>query len=330
MDTSLTRALGLEHPIVQAPIGSLSSPRLASAVSNAGGLGMIAMTWTDADVVRRQLREMEALTDRPFGINLILNWPQEERLAVALDAGARIVSFFWGDPAPLVPAVHAAGALAMLTVASAAEAARAVDAGVDIIVAQGWEAGGHVWGEVATLALVPVVVDAVPGTPVIAAGGIADGRGLAAVLALGAAGAWMGTRFVASEESGAHPDYLALLSAASETGTIHASLFDVGWPNAPHRTLRNRTVELWQAAGSPASGSRPGEGEVLAWEADGEPIVRYSSISPRADDSGAVADLSLWAGQGVGLVNDVLPAAEIVRRVADDAETILGRLGTGS
>jgi nitronate monooxygenase len=291
---------------------------------------MLALTWSDPDAVRAAIQTTRALTDRPFGINLILDWPQEERLAVALDAGARIVSFFWGDPAPLVPAVRAAGALAMLTVASAAEAARAVDAGVDIIVAQGWEAGGHVWGEVATLALVPAVVDAVPGTPVIAAGGIADGRGLAAVLALGAAGAWMGTRFVASEEAGAHPDYLALLRAASETGTIHSSLFDVGWPNAPHRTLRNRTVELWQAAGSPASGSRPGEGEVVAWESDGEPILRYSSISPRADDTGAVADLSLWAGQGVGLITEVLPAAEIVRRVAADAEDVLGRLGTGS
>lgn len=326
MDTSLTRMLGLEHPVVQAPIGGLSNPRLAAAVSNAGGLGMIALTWADPDAVRATIRATRELTDRPFGINLILAWPQAERLAIVLEEGVRIVSFFWGDPEPHLAAVHAAGARAMLTVGSAVEAARAVGAGVDIVVAQGWEAGGHVWGDVATLALVPAVVDAVPGTPVIAAGGIADGRGLAAVLSLGASGAWMGTRFVASEEAGAHPEYLAMLRTAAETGTVHSSVFDIGWPDAPHRTLRNRTTDDWLAAGRPPPGSRPGEGDTLANAGDGRPIVRYESASPGADLEGRVGELSLWAGQSAGLVHDVLPAAEIVRRVMRDAEAVLDRL----
>jgi len=328
IETSLTRLLGLSVPIVQAPIGGLTNPRLAAAVSNAGGLGMLAIGFRTVEDIRENLRETKALTSRPFGVNLIIDEPQDERLAAALeDGGVRLVSFFWGDPAPYLPAVHAAGALASLTTGSAAEAKQAVDDGVDIIVAQGWEAGGHVWGEVSTLALVPAVVDAVGSdVPVIAAGGITDGRGLAAALALGAGGAWMGTRFVAAEETGAHPDYLARLLAARETDTFHSSLFDIGWPDAPHRTLRNATIEAWLAAGRPPSGQRPGEGDVLAHRADGSEIVRYQSISVRDSMSGNVADLSLWAGQGAALVHDVLPAGEIVRRVAAQAEAVLAGL----
>jgi NAD(P)H-dependent flavin oxidoreductase YrpB (nitropropane dioxygenase family) len=326
VQTTVTRALGIEHPVIQAPIGGLSNPRLAAAVSSAGGLGTIAMTWSGPDEIRDAVRVTRSLTDRPFGANLIIDGPQDERLAVILDEGVRIVSLFWGDPGRYVRAIRAAGAISLATVGSAEEARRAVGDGVDVIVAQGWEAGGHVWGGVSTMALVPVVVDAVPGTPVVAAGGIADGRGLAAALALGAGAAWMGTRFVASEEAQAHPEYLAGILAASETDTYLGTVFDVGWPGAPHRTLRNATIDAWLAAGGPALGSRPGEGDVVARRPDGSGIVRYSAVSATAGVVGAVGDLSLWAGQGVGLVLDVLPAAQIVRRVVSEAEEAMGRL----
>ena len=326
MQTSVTRALGIEQPIIQAPIGGLSNPRLAAAVSNAGGLGMIAMTWMEPDEIREGIRSTQALTMQPFGINLIIDEPQMERLGAVLESGVKIVSFFWGDPTPYVPAVHEAGGLALLTVGSAAEARAAVDAGIDLIVAQGWEAGGHVRGEVSTLALVPAVIDAIGDFPVIAAGGIADGRGLAAVLALGAGAAWMGTRFVASEETPAHPDYIARVLEARETGTFHSKLFDIGWPDAAHRVLRNATIDAWLEAGRPPSGERPGEGEVLARRADGSEIVRYASVSPRVGTTGEVENLSLWAGQGVSLVHEVLPAAQIVHRTVSEAERILHRL----
>src|SRR5438034_6487884 len=149
--------------------------------------------------MRRQIRETRALTPRPFAVNLVLEFLQEERLAVCLDEGVPIISFFWRDPASLVPRTKAGGALVLHTVGSADDAKRAVDCGVDIVVAQGWEAGGHVRGMVATVPLIPAVVDAISPTPVVAAGGIADGRGLAAALALGAAGAWIGTCFLASQ-----------------------------------------------------------------------------------------------------------------------------------
>jgi nitronate monooxygenase len=333
METSVTRLLGIEHPIIHAPIGGLSVPALAGAVSNAGGLGMMAITWLEPGEIRGAITELRGLTARPFGVNVIIDPqdpPQDERVEVALEAGAPLVSFTWGDPAPYVDRVHRAGALAALTVGSADEARRAVDAGIDVIVAQGWEAGGHVWGEVSTLALVPAVVDAVPGTPVIAAGGIADGRGLAAVLGLGAGAAWMGTRFVASAEAPAHPRYHERLLAARESDTFHGKLFDVGWPNAAHRVLRNATIEAWLAAGSPPSGDRPGEGEVLATRADGSEIARYASMSPSAGTTGRIDELSLWSGQSVGLIHEVLPAAEIVGRTVAEAEAILAELGNAA
>lgn len=321
-DTAFCRLVGIEHPIVQAPIGGLSRPDLAAAVSNAGGLGMMALTWADEAAIDAALGRIRELTSQPFGINLSLDWPAEARLRQCLDAGVRVVSLFWGDPAPLVRMAHDAGAIVMHTVGSAAEARRAVDAGVDVVVAQGWEAGGHVWSEVASLPLIPRVVDAVAPVPVVAAGGIGDGRGLAAALTLGASAVWLGTRFVMAAETAAHPRYRELLAGATERDTVHSRLFDIGWPDASHRTLRNSTTEAWEAAGRPASGERPGEGDVLA-TADDDEIRRYTSVSPRAELTGNIEALSLWAGQSVGLIDDVRPAAEIIRQVIDEAAAAL-------
>jgi NAD(P)H-dependent flavin oxidoreductase YrpB (nitropropane dioxygenase family) len=333
MRTALCERLGIGLPIIQAAMGGATSPVLAAAVSEAGGLGMLPLSWAEEADLRRQIREVRARTGRPFGVNLVLAWPQAERLALVLDEGVRVVSFFWGEPDPAsVARVHAAGALALHTVGSAAEARRAVDCGVDVVVAQGWEAGGHVYGTVATLALVPAVVDAVGPVPVVAAGGIADGRGLAAVLALGAAGAWIGTRLLASAEAPIHAHYQRRLLAAGEADTVHTHLFDGGWPvDAPHRVLRNTTVAAWEAAGAPPPGRRPGEGEVVATSAmGGGPVPRYESDVPRPDAEGDVEAMALYAGQGVGLVGRVQPAGEIVREIAEEARAVLRRLGAAA
>ncbi|TMJ86994.1 MAG: nitronate monooxygenase, partial [Alphaproteobacteria bacterium] len=280
-----------------------------------------------ADTMRRQIREMHTLTSRPFGVNLVLDFPQEERLAVCLEERVPIISFFWRDPSHLVSRAKEGGAIVMHTVGSAADARRAVDAGVDVIVAQGWEAGGHVRGSVATMPLVPAVVDAVSPVPVVAAGGIADGRGLAAALALGAAGAWIGTRFLASNEAAIHPRYRERILQANEADTIYLdNLFDIRWPNAPHRTLRNQTVQTWETTGRPASGKRPGEGEVIGTSKSVGPIVRYQSYTPGADSEGDIDAMSLWAGQSVGLVSKTQFAAEIVREIAEQADSILRQL----
>lgn len=327
MKTALCERLGIEVPIILAPMGLASSPRLAASVSNAGGLGTLAPWSMDVESLRRQVRETRSLTSRPFAVNLITELPQEERLAACLEEGVPVITFFWHDPYKLVPRAKASGAVVLHTVSSAKDARIAVDNGVDIIVAQGWEAGGHIRGTVATLPLIPAVVDAVGSIPVVAAGGIADARGLAAALSLGAAGAWIGTRFLASEEAAIHPEYRARLLAATETDAVYfEELFDGGWPNAPHRVLRNSTAVNWEAAGRPPSGKRPGEGTVIAKSPTGGDILRYQASTPVAGVTGDVEGLSMWAGQSVGLVRKVQPAADIVREINEGADAILHRL----
>lgn len=307
--TPVCELLGIDQPTVQAPMSAI--PELAAAVSNAGALGTVALTWSDpaGDVVR----ETAGLTDRPFAGNLILKEDQHGRLESALEAGLRIVSLMWGDASDYVKQIHDAGAVLMHTVGSAEEARRAVASGADVVVAQGYESGGHVWGKVSTLPLVPAVVDAVSPVPVIAAGGIGDARGVAAVFALGAQAAWLGTRFLLAEEMPVHDEYRRILIDSAETDSHwYPHLFDVGWPNASHRVIRNSTAKRWEEAGRPPSGSRPGEGEVIAHFADGEAIVRYETAAPMAGTTGDVEALSLWAGQSVGLVKKVQSAADIV------------------
>ena len=330
MKTELCERLGIDFPIIQAPIGSAAGAPLAAAVSDAGGLGTVAVTAFGVEVAREKIREVRARTSKPFSTNLLMSFPYEEVLEVCLEERVPAVSFFWGDPSPYVERFHAAGATVLLQVGSVEEARQAVDAGVDIIVAQGWEAGGHVRGDVATLPLVPSVVDAVAPVPVVAAGGIVDGRGLAAVLALGAAGAWIGTRFLASEEVSIHPDYRERVLRGTAAETVHTMLFDVKWPDAPHRVLRSSTFTAWEAAGRPTSGQRPGEGDVLATDAYGNTVVRYQSATARSDHEGDIEAFPLWAGQGVGLVNKVQPAGEIVREIAGDAQRTLERLAGNS
>ena len=275
---------------------------------------MLALTWfADAAAL---VRETAAMTGSPFGGNFVLAWDQHARLEDALDAGLRIVSLSFGDPSGYVEQVHAAGGLVLQSIASAEEARRVVAAGVDIVVAQGWEAGGHVWGQVATLPLVPAVVDAVSPVPVIAAGGIGDARGVAAVLALGAQAAWVGTRFLLATEAPLHEEYRRRIVAAAETDAEwYADLYDVGWPNAPHRALRNVTAENWRAAGCPEPGSRPGEGESIATRPSGETLLRYSSAMPLEGITGEVGALSLWAGQSVAMAKTTQPAADIVHEL---------------
>jgi NAD(P)H-dependent flavin oxidoreductase YrpB (nitropropane dioxygenase family) len=262
-------------------------------------------------------------TDRPFGVNLVLEWDQHERVRACAEEPVAVVSTFWGDPRPYVDPIHALGALHLHTVGSAEEARRAVEAGVDVIVAQGWEAGGRVRGQVATLPLVPAVVDAVRPVPVIAAGGVADGRGLAAVLVLGADAGWVGTRFLLAQEASVHDEWRRGIRDASETSTWYGTVFDRGWPGAPHRTLRNSTLEAWQKAGRPAAPGRPGEGHVVAYAPDGTCLYRYGSDASVRGATGDVEALALYAGQSAGIVDHVRPAAAIVDELVSGAAAAL-------
>lgn len=328
-ETSLTDDLGVDVPIVQAPIGSATCPALAAAVANSGALGMLAVTWRDEATTRGMLRETHAATDGAVGVNIVVDpaakeIATEDHIAWCLEEGVEIISLSFGDATPYVETIHDHGGVVLQTVGSGEEARAAVDAGVDVVVAQGWEAGGHVQSEVATMPLVPRVVDAVPETPVIAAGGIADGRGIAAALALGADGAWLGTRFLATEEARAHQRYRERILDADERETIYSTLFDEGWPGTPHRVLENDTVAEWRAAGKPAT-DRPGDSEVIARDTDGTPVHRYEDSLAVPGMAGDVEQLPLYAGQSAGLTDDSQPASELVTTLVEETAAALER-----
>jgi nitronate monooxygenase len=324
MDTAFTRLLSIQAPLIQAPIGRSAGPALVAAVSNAGAIGSLTIWTMPVTQVASTVAATAKLTNKPFAVNVRADLKQHDRVAVALQGGASLIHLFWGDPTSYVGAIHRAGAKVIAAVGSADEAKQALDAGADVLIAQGWEAGGHLQGTVATLCLVPAVVDLAGSVPVLAAGGIVDGRGLAAVLMLGAAGAVMGTRFVASDESSAHPEYKRALVIARQADTIYlADLFDVDWPNAPHRTLRNSTVRAWEAAGRPAPGLRPREGERIGERTNGSAIVRYGFASPVTGESGNIEAMPYYTGQGVDGVRDILPAASIVDRTVRQAEQVI-------
>jgi nitronate monooxygenase len=328
MKTNLCHILGIEHPIIAAPMGpDLTGPELVAAVSNAGGLGILQAQLCPPPLFREEIRKVRALTDKPFSVNLILHFPVEEQVAVCLEERVPVLSFFWGDPAPYVGRAHAAGVKVFHQVGSVAEAERSVAAGVDVIVAQGVEAGGHVAGDVSTLALVPRVVDAVTPTPVVAAGGIADGRGVVAVLALGAQAAVLGTRFLASAESRAHPQYKQRLLKANEGDTVRTILFGHGWPNAPHRVLRTAFVEQWLGQEARGQESRPDEPVVGQTVIGGQamPVLRFMGFPPNSDASGDIDSMDLLAGQSVGLVREIKPAGQIVRELVDEAREIISQ-----
>jgi NAD(P)H-dependent flavin oxidoreductase YrpB (nitropropane dioxygenase family) len=332
MRTGLCDLLGIEHPIVASPMGpDLTGPELVAAVSNAGGLGILQAQFCSPPVFRKEIHRVRALTAKPFGVNLLLHFPAEEQVAICLDERVPVLSFFWGDPTPFIARAHAAGVKVIHQVGSVADARRSATAGVDVIIAQGVEAGGHVAGEVSTLALVPRVVDAVAPRPVAAAGGIGDARGVVAVLALGAQAAVLGTRFLASAESRAHPHYKQKVLQANEGDTVRTTLFGHGWPNAPHRTLRTAFVEQWFGQEARGQESRPDEPAVGRTIVGGQPmpVLRFMGLPPNVDASGDIESMDLLAGQGVGLVHEIKPAGEIVRELVDETRQIISqRLGS--
>ena len=324
--TPLCDRLGIDVPIVQAPIGSASTPELVAAVAQTGALGMLALTWVSVDEAVRRVRRVRELTDRAFGVNLVLAFPIADLLDACLDERVPIVSTFWGDPDAASDRIHSGPALHLHTVGTVDEAQRAVAAGVDVVVAQGWEAGGHVTGRVTTMALTPAVVDAVAPVPVVAAGGIGDGRGLAAALALGAQAAWLGTRFLTATEASTHDVYRRRVLESSGDDAVHTGCFDGGWPNAPHRALVNSTMTDWEEAGSPRAPRRPGEGDVLATASDGRTFLRYDDMMPLRGMEGDLEAMALYAGQSAALVRTSDPAADIVRALMAEATAALPTL----
>jgi len=303
--TPLCDLLGIRHPIIQRGMAWAATPELAAAVSNAGGLGVIGAGTAPPDVVRRMLRRTRELTDRPFGANVPLFAPgAESTLEVFVEEHVAVVTTGGGNPGPYLERLQRAGIRVIPVVASVALARRVARQGVDAIIAEGMESGGHI-GDVGTLPLVPQVVDAVD-LPVIAAGGIADGRGLAAALSLGAVGIQMGTRFICTQECQAHPNYKSKILEAHD----RASMVTGAIIGHPVRSLRTPFVRRFQEL------ERAGASE--------QDLVVFGSGSLRSAVQDGDADHgSFMAGQAAGMIGDIPPVRELIERIVAEAETAL-------
>lgn len=314
--TRFTDLVGCDMPIQQAGMGAASTPELAAAVSNAGGLGMLGAT---ADDLPAEIDAMAVVAPgRPFGVNFLMPFFDRAMLD-AVAPRVPLVEWYWAQPDPvLVGVAHDAGALAAWQVGSVDEALAAVDAGCDLIVAQGIEAGGHVRGTIGLVPLLDAILDAVD-VPVVAAGGIATARGVAAVLAAGASAARIGTRFAATLESGAHPSYKHALLDATAADTVVTETFSVWWPNAPHRALRS-AVEAAEALAEEFAGDVSGAGEPF-------PIPRFAVRPPNVATRGRIEAMALYAGQSVGAVRAIESASAVVCELAEGAEKLLKAVG---
>jgi nitronate monooxygenase len=317
--SALMATFGLRYPILCAGMGTAATPELAIAVSNGGGLGAIGTGSRGAhaaDLVRERVSRTKSGTSRPFAVNFLLAF-DPATLPLALELGAPIIQFAWGIPsAENVAALRKARAKMGIQISSVAGARRALDVGPDYLICQGTEAGGHVQATKALYEVLPAVIDEAKTVPVVAAGGIANGAHIRRALLAGASGVLIGTRFVATKEAGAHDDYKGAITRAKAADTVLTVCFQNEWANAPHRTLRNKTLEMWEAAGCPPPGKRPGEGDILATNAaTGATKLRYSAFTPEPGDRGALTELVLYAGQGVDTIRDVPSAGELVARL---------------
>ncbi|GAC1533834.1 MAG: nitronate monooxygenase family protein [Acidimicrobiales bacterium] len=316
--TRITELLGIEHPVMLAGMGGVSYHRLAAAVSEAGGFGCLGASTMGTDQMVEEIRAVRALTERPFGVDLLTAAPGDlvAQVGRLIDEGAAMFVAGLGVPAEAVELCHRNGVVVANMCGKVSHARRAVDAGCDLVVAQGTEAGGHT-GQVATMPLVPQIVDAVGDhVPVVAAGGIFDGRGLAAALALGADAVWVGTRFIATPEARAQAGYKQTLLATGEDGTVVSRAYT----GKTCRVVRNDYTAHFEA-----------HPEELARFP--EQVLR--SMNDGANHLGAPEDATVDptrefypAGQGVGALDQLVGAAELVARFVAEAEAVLGRIGT--
>jgi nitronate monooxygenase len=320
MQNQFMEWFGLSVPILQAPIGSAATIDLVKAVGRTGGMGSLALTWTDEVEARKQIDTLRAASI-PFFVNFVLRFGTDKPRRL-LEQGLPAISLSWGVDASLIAQAKSHGIKVGVQAGTAQGAKTAVDAGADFVILQGIEAGGHVQSTTSLQHLMEETMRLDLHTPLIAAGGIATGEDVARFIKQGASAVMMGTRFLASKESRAHDAHKQAIVNARATDTAFTNCFDIDWPYAMHRVLRNSTLDIWEAAGSPSSPSRPGEGDVIAMQG-GRPIIRYSETPPLADANGDVLAACLYAGTGVEKINDIKPAGEIVTSLWANAKRLL-------
>ena len=312
--TRICDLLGIPHPIVLGGMGTATTAPLVAAVSNAGGFGTLGTSAFNAATLETEIASIHERTEKPFGINHLLFQIQEDMFAVTLRAQPAVAAFAWArkdqDLRDYFQRAHDAGSKVMHMAGEVPEALRAAEAGADVIVAQGTEAGGHV-GWMASLPLVPMMVKAVAPLPVLCAGGIADGRGLAAALALGAEGVLLGTRFMATPEAPIHPNFKQAIVKSDGHDTVLTEIPDLAtqrvWPGAMSRAQRNQFIERWS-------------GREWALRQNASEIGRQVAAARAAGD---IDNASLSFGQDAGLIDSVKSVREVIHDIVTEAEAII-------
>ncbi len=312
LHTPICDLFGIEYPILLAGMGGVSTAPLVAAVSNAGGLGVMGAATMSPEELRKQIRRTRELTDKPFAVDLLAPIPDMMRapIQVVFEEEVRIFVAGLAVPGEFIAEMHQRGMKVVVMCGKVRHAQKSEAAGADVVVAQGTEAGGHT-GEVGTMALVPQVVDAVR-IPVLAAGGLADGRGLVASLALGAQGAAFGTRFIASPEAQAAPGYRQAIVDADDDDTVRTRCYT----GKPARTIRNRYVDEWEDKADQVQPFPMQAGHSMR-----EGVMDYMGVADHFDRERTF----LPAGQGSGLIHEVKPAAEIFADIVREAQSIIGQ-----
>lgn len=327
INTSFTNTYGCTWPIVSAGMAFVARAPLAAAVSEGGGFGMLGATAMPPELLDAEIAAIRAATENPFGVNFIPRFGAAEQIALCIERDISVVSFYWDPPEnDWVEDIHEAGGAVWIQVGSIDEAVDAVSLGADLLIVQGVEGGGHNRSTASTFTLLPGVIDAVGTAPVLAAGGIADGRGLAAALSLGAVGGWIGTRFVASVEADAHAEYKDRITGASIESTLRHTTFGFDFPDASVRGLRNTVVNEFEGQESPYAGLDPetlpvvGTANLFGQEV---PMAKFTGFPPTAAATGDLDQMSLLAGEAAGLITSLSSAGDITRSIGLEAETIL-------
>lgn len=296
MKANICELLGIEYPLIQGGMAWVATAELAAGVSNGGGLGLIAAGNAPADYVKVQIKKARELTDKPFGVNVMLLSPfAEDVIKMLLEEKVNVITTGAGNPAKYIPAFKEIGTKVIPVIPSVAIALKVQKSGADAVVAEGCEAGGHI-GELTTMTLIPMISDAIE-IPVIAAGGIADSRGVKAAFALGAQGVQVGTRFICSDECTVHQNYKDMVVAAKDRDAVVTGRFT----GHPVRTLKNKATRMMDKIEK--------EGDVAAFEKLGAGALRAAVVD------GDTQMGSVMAGQSAGLVKDIKPCAEIIQEL---------------
>ena len=333
ISTRMTERFGCRHPFAGAGLAFAGGTAdLALGVCAGGGIGAVGVGFIPGEPLRTIIHEIRAATDALFNINFITCFDNDAQIRVCAEEKVPVASFHWGHPSPEhLKLLRHAGVSVWEQVGNVEAAKQAIGNGVEVIVAQGWEAGGHNYGGLPTIVLVPEILDAVSPALVLAAGGIVDGRGVAAALALGADGVWVGTRLVATPEAAVHAEHKRRLIEGKGEQTVRSSIFGPEWPHFnPMRVLRNRVVDEWTDRLAEVPLVRD-DLQVIGrtmFLGRGMEMNKFNVILPTDDTEADWEEMPWLAGQGVGLIHDIRPAKEVVETMMADARAILKRLST--